>query len=117
MSAIPPLLDHLFRHEAGRITASLCSVFGLSILDRAEEVVQAALLQALRTGPFRGVPDNPSAWLAQTARNRALDLIRRQANLRRKQADIERRLGAAPPVPPPDEIADEQLAMVFACCH
>jgi RNA polymerase sigma-70 factor (ECF subfamily) len=117
MSAIPPLLDHLFRREAGRITASLCSAFGLANLDLAEEVVQDALLQALRTWPFRGVPENPAAWLAQTARNRALDLIRRKATLRRKQPDIERRLSAPSPIAPPDEIADEQLAMVFACCH
>src|SRR5258708_29990664 len=117
MSPIPPLLDHLFRHEAGRITAAVCSAFGLANLDLAEEVVQDALLQALRPWPFRGVPENPAAWLAQTARNRALDLIRRKATLRRKQPDIERRLSAPSPIAPPDEIADEQLAMVFACCH
>src|SRR5579859_775418 len=117
MSPIPPLLDHLFRHEAGRITASLCSIFGLNHLDLAEEVVQDALLQALRTWPFRGVPDNPAAWLMQTARNQALDRIRRQANLRRKQPEIERRLSFPPPPLVPDEVADEQLAMIFACCH
>lgn len=75
------LVEHLFRHQAGQMLAALTHVFGLENLDLAEEVVQEALVQALRQWPFHGTPDNPRAWLLQTARNKALDLLRRRASL------------------------------------
>jgi RNA polymerase sigma-70 factor (ECF subfamily) len=116
------LVEHQFRHEAGRMLAALTHMFGLEHLDLAEEVVQEALLQALRQWPFHGIPDNPQGWLLRAARNKALDLLRRQAALCRKEPEQEQRLserqarqdvGDAPGV---GELADEQLAMMFACC-
>ena len=71
------LVEHLFRHEAGRMLAVLTHIFGLENLDLAEEVVQEALLQALRHWRFHGIPDNPQGWLLRAARNKALDLLRR----------------------------------------
>jgi RNA polymerase sigma-70 factor (ECF subfamily) len=119
---VQELVEHLFRHQAGQMLAALTHVFGLENLDLAEEVVQEALLQALRHWPFEGIPDAPRAWLARAARNKALDVLRRQAALRRKEPELERRLRERQARPdaadPPDaeELADEQLAMIFACC-
>jgi RNA polymerase sigma-70 factor (ECF subfamily) len=117
------LVEHLFRHQAGQMLATLTHVFGLENLDLAEEVVQDALLQALQTWRFSGIPDNPRAWLLRAARNKALDLLRRRAALRRKEAELERRLRerqarqeAADP-PEAEELEDEQLAMIFVCCE
>src|SRR5262249_59427271 len=70
--------DHLFRREAGRMVATLTRVFGVHNLALAEDVVQDAFCRALEVWKFRGVPENPSAWLLATAKNRALDVLRRQ---------------------------------------
>ena len=97
--------------------------FGFENLSLAEDVVQDALLQAMRQWPFKGVPSNPSAWLIQVARNRALDMLRRQQNFRIKQDAIAEFLehggtSAAPAAAQfEDEIRDDQLRMMFACCH
>jgi RNA polymerase sigma-70 factor (ECF subfamily) len=109
------LVEHLFRHEAGRMLAALTRLFGLAEIDLAEEVVQDAMVQALRKWPFAGIPDNPAAWLMQTARNKALDVLRRRATLRRRDHD----LGGVAAVEQPsmEEVNDDQLAMMFACCH
>src|SRR5215470_10549714 len=71
------LVDHLFRREAGKMVSYLSRLFGLGRLDLAEDVVQDTLCRALETWPIHGVPDNPSAWLMRVARNRAIDLVRR----------------------------------------
>ena len=116
------LVEHLFRHQAGHLLATLTHVFGLANLDLAEEVVQDALLQALRRWPFQGIPDNPRAWLLRAARNKALDLLRRQATLRSREHELGRRLeerqarlGVAD-TPDDGGLGDEQLAMIVACC-
>ena len=59
------LVDHLFRHQSAKIVATLTRVFGSRYLDLAEDVVQDALLKALQQWPFKGVPENPAAWLTQ----------------------------------------------------
>jgi len=118
------LVEHLFRRESGRLVAILASRLGSEHLHLAEDVVQDALLKAMQTWTFSGVPANPTAWLLQTARNRAIDIARRRANFRDKEADIvplvEDAAGAALAVSPPrfeDEISDNQLRMMFVCCH
>ena len=74
----PPneLVDHLFRNRAGQMVAYLTRVLGAEHLDIAEEAVQEALLKALQTWPYNGVPDNPAGWLFRVARNAALDVLR-----------------------------------------
>src|SRR4051812_45658985 len=89
-AAVHQLVDHLFRHSAGRMVATLTRIFGPARLDLAEDVVQEALVQALRQWPFSGVPDNPGAWLIQVAKNRALDRLRRDAALRDREAELRR---------------------------
>jgi RNA polymerase sigma-70 factor (ECF subfamily) len=116
------LVEHLFRHQAGQMLAILTSIFGLEHFDLAEEVVQEALLQALHQWRFHGVPDNPRAWLVRAARNKALDVLRRQAALRRKEPELEERLRERQSrqdgvdLPEALELQDEQLAMIFVCC-
>jgi RNA polymerase sigma factor (sigma-70 family) len=117
---VPGLVDHLFRREAGRMIAALTRAFGPENLDLAEDVVQEALIQALRTWPFRGVPDQPAAWLIQVAKNRALDLLRRNSNLAGKEQSIRGWVEALSPTggtAPDEEELDDQLRMIFICCQ
>ena len=107
------LTEHLFRHAAGRLVAALAGVLGPARLDLAEEVVQDALVRALEIWPYRGVPANPTGWLFAVARNGALDRLRREAVLRRKLT-----LLAVEDAPSPaTEPGDDELAMIFLCCH
>lgn len=97
--------------------ATLTRIFGSRRLDLAEEVVQDALLKALELWPFQGIPENPSAWLIQVAKNRALDAIRRETSLAEKLPVIARAFPEAAPSGHTDEFADDQLTMMFLCCH
>lgn len=112
------LVEHLFRHEAGKMVASLAGVFGLEHLTLAEDVVQEALARALQTWPFHGVPANPAAWLMRTSRNLALDVVRREKVFRDKEPELVRlmdRTSLAPAAAP--EITDDTLRLMFVCCH
>lgn len=118
------LTEHLFRHEAGRLVSILTGIFGIHRLQLAEDVVQEALVRALKTWPYYGIPANPAAWLMQTARNLALDLIRRESSFIEKQeriiADIEQRMTEVESSDEPrfdEEIKDDRLRLMFACCH
>src|SRR5712692_9769859 len=72
------LSDHLFRRESGRMISVLTRIFGVHNLALAEDVVQDAFIRALEVWKFHGMPENPSAWLMATAKNRALDVLRRE---------------------------------------
>jgi RNA polymerase sigma-70 factor, ECF subfamily len=116
--SVDQLVDHLFRREAGRMVSTLTRLFGPENLTLAEDVVQEALIQALRTWPFRGVPDNPGGWLLQVAKNRALDALRREANLERKGEEIRTWAASLSPASvEPEEALDDQLRMIFICCQ
>ncbi len=115
-------LDHLFRHHAGQMVATLCRIFGFDQLEAVEDAVQDALLLALRRWPFQGRPDNPRAWLIQVAKNRLLDRLRRAKRWQRREAELERAAVAVPGFAAADpafagELRDDALALVFACCH
>jgi len=121
---ISRLADHLFRHEAGKLISVLTGIFGINRLQLAEDVVQEALIRALRTWPYMGVPKNPAAWLTQTAKNLALDLIRREKLFHDKEPQIvafmEQWPSESSAVESPifeDEIRDSRLRLMFACCH
>ena len=113
------VVEHLFRHEAGKMVAILTGIFGLEHLTLAEDVVQEALARALQTWPFYGVPDNPSAWIMRTSRNLALDVVRREKVFREKEPEIIRLTESAEPDAEfsEQEIADDRLRMMFVCCH
>jgi RNA polymerase sigma factor (sigma-70 family) len=113
------VVEHLFRHEAGKMVAILTGIFGLDHLTLAEDVVQEALARALQTWPFYGVPENPSAWIMRTSRNLALDVVRREKVFRDKEPEIIRLTESAAPNAEfsEQEIADDRLRMMFVCCH
>ena len=96
------------------MVARLARWLGAARLDLAEEAVQDALLRALSTWPFRGVPAEPRGWLFQVARNRAVDLLRREASLRGKLDGYDGGLGESPAAA---ALGDDELAMMFMCCH
>src|SRR5437773_10571843 len=113
------VVDHLFRHESGRLIATLTRILGFENLQLAEDVVQDALLKAMQNWAFSGVPRNPSAWLLRVARNQALDAVRRQQNFRSKEEDITtffEHLSGMQPGPESilfdDEIRDDELRMM-----
>ena len=117
------LVDHLFRHEAGKMVAVLTRLLGTDNLDAAEDIVQDTLLKAIEVWRFRGVPENPAAWLYKVARNKAIDWVRSaQRKSKLLAADEEKvksslNLLRSEEVFHEDEIQDSVLRMMFACCH
>jgi RNA polymerase sigma factor (sigma-70 family) len=119
---ISGVVEHLFRHEAGKMVATLTRIFGIEHLSLAEDVVQEALARALQTWPFYGVPKNPSAWIMRASRNLALDVVRRRKVFQNKQAEIIRLMDRQSTAPDEaifseDEISDDRLRLMFVCCH
>ena len=117
------VVEHLFRQESGKLASSLTRAFGLSRLGDVEDIVQDTLLAALRTWSFRGIPDNPTAWLHRAARNRAIDRIRKGVRESREVAEMVLGMREAAVALEIEqnflawEIQDSQLRMMFACCH
>jgi RNA polymerase sigma-70 factor, ECF subfamily len=104
----------VFRAEAGRALATIARLVG--DVGLAEDAVQEAFVAALRTWPAAGVPANPGAWITTTARNRALDVVRREGRRAGKEdAAVRHELDATPPILHP--VADDQLRLMFTCCH
>jgi RNA polymerase sigma-70 factor (ECF subfamily) len=121
---IHQLVDHLFRHESGKMVSTLTRIFGVHNLELAEDVVQDTLLKACRQWAFGGVPENPSAWLFRVAKNKTLDVLRREKYKKEYAQDISHLLKSEYSVSPKldelfleNEIRDDQLRMIFACCH
>jgi RNA polymerase sigma factor (sigma-70 family) len=121
---LPELEAHFFRRESARMIAALTRLFGVHNLALAEDVVQDAFCRALETWKVRGVPDNPSAWLMSAAKNRAIDVVRRERTSRTFAPDLGRLLETEWTLAPAVEeafaahtIRDEQLRMMFSCCH
>jgi RNA polymerase sigma factor (sigma-70 family) len=110
-------VDHLFRHRAGQMIATLTRIFGIERLDQVEDAVQDALVRALKLWPYQGAPDNPSAWLIQVAKNRMLDQLRRDSRLIETTDEIELPTDGEGDVAFANEICDDQLQMIFTCCH
>lgn len=121
---ISRLTENLFREEAGKLVSVLTGIFGIERLQLAEDVVQEALIRAFQTWPYYGAPKNPAAWLTQTAKNIALDVVRREKRFHEKQPEIEASMdrwsaaSAGEETPAFDgEIQDHRLRLMFACCH
>ncbi len=116
--------EHLFRHEAGRMVAALTRIFGVHNLALAEDVVQDAFCRALEVWKFRGVPENPAAWLMATAKHRAIDVLRRERTARTFAPELGRMIESEWTLAPavhelfgPNAIQDDELRMMFSCCH
>jgi len=106
------------------MVATLTRIFGVHNLALAEDVVQDAFCRALEVWKFRGVPENPSAWLMATAKNRALDVLRRERTARTFAPELGRLLESEWTVVPAvqelfgaNAIKDDLLRMMFSCCH
>lgn len=115
------VVDHLFRHESGKMISVLTRIFGVHNLEMAEDVVQDAFLKATQMWRFE-IPHNPSAWLMKAAKNKALDVLRRQQNFRQYSNEIAARLEHEAEHTIDQffldaEISDSQLRMIFTCCH
>jgi RNA polymerase sigma-70 factor (ECF subfamily) len=116
------LVDHLFRHQSGKMIAVLTRIFGMHNLEMIEDVVQESFLRAMQTWTFNQLPDNPAGWLMQVARNRAIDIIRRQQHFQHYSQELATELQQETELTVQQffgeaEIADSQLRMIFACCH
>jgi RNA polymerase sigma factor (sigma-70 family) len=118
------VIGHLFRHEAGKMAAVLTRLLGFSNLDTAEDIVQETLLQAMTTWKFHGVPANPSAWLYTVAKNKTVDVVRKNKRIKQHQSKITNLLESEWTLTSTvsnffleNEIEDSQLRVMFACCH
>lgn len=113
--------DHFFRHEGAKVVAALTAHLGTHRLQLVEDVVQEALLRALQTWSYRGVPDNPAAWLTQVAKNLALTALQREQRWNEKQdgiaVDHARWLAAPSEDLTHETFADDTLRMMFVCFH
>lgn len=121
---IEETVDHLFRHESGKMVAVLSKLLGLQNIEVAQDLVQDALVQAMNTWSFKGLPDNPSAWLYRVAKNKAVDYLRRERKFKEITPKYSYLLQSEYTLTPTinnffkeDEIQDSQLRMIFACCH
>jgi RNA polymerase sigma factor (sigma-70 family) len=117
------LEERLFRQEYGRIVPALSRIFGLDNIALAEDVAQDVFCRALEVWKLRGIPENPSAWLMKSAKNRAIDLLRRENIARKLAPEIGRLLESEWTLVPTvneyfsaESIKDDELRMMFSCC-
>src|SRR5579864_2002439 len=119
MNTAQQVVSDTFHQEADRILASLIS--SIRDFELAEDALQDAMLVALERWPVDGVPRNPSAWITTTARNKAIDRLRRASTLARKQALlqelVEQDTQEALAEMEDRAIPDERLKLIFTCCH
>jgi RNA polymerase sigma factor (sigma-70 family) len=123
-SNITQLVDHLFRHESGKMVSVLTRLLGWEHLETAHDLVQDTLLQAMNSWSFGSIPDNPQAWLYRVAQNKAIDFLRREKKLKEITPRYAYLLQSEYTLSPTvnqfflqNEIEDSQLRMIFACCH
>ena len=115
------LIPHLFRTEFRKITAVLCKLFGIAHMEIAEDIAGETFLSALETWPYKGIPENPAAWLYSVAKNKAKNYINREHIFTEKVAG---QIKSATPLTEEmiidlseKNITDSQLQMMFAICH
>ena len=115
------LIPHLFRTEASKITAVLCRLMGIDQIDLAEDIAAETFLAALESWPYKGTPQNPTAWLYSVAKNKAKNHISRSKVFTEKIMPVL--TNASPAIQEVEidlsekNIADSQLQMLFAICH
>ncbi len=111
------MLEEVFRDQWGRVVATLARLLG--DIELAEDAAQEAFALAAERWPRDGEPANPTAWLIATARNRAIDRIRRERTLAQKAEQLRRELADRPEdtMDETETLPDERLELIFACCH
>lgn len=115
-----PLIEQLYRESFGRILATLIRILGE--FDLAEETLQESFASALSTWPSSGIPNNPRAWIIQSARHRAIDILRRRKNFAAKCEELEvlhalDHSDEEQEPAPPATLRDDVLRLIFTCCH
>jgi RNA polymerase sigma-70 factor, ECF subfamily len=110
-------VGRIFREESGRSVATLIGVFG--DIDLAEDAVQEAFAAALRKWPCDGVPPNPGGWITTTARNHAIDRLRRESRGRELLGEVAVLSPGQDDADIPEEgpVRDDRLRLIFTCCH
>ena len=113
-------IEHVFREEYGRAVAVLVRVFG--DIDIAEEAVQDAFVEAVRRWPVAGLPPRPAGWILTTARNRAINRLRREASREQRHVESARLFATQGNEPGAEEnlegaVNDDRLRLIFTCCH
>ena len=113
------LVEHIFRHEYGKIIAFLTYKFGPSHLETIEDAVQEALIKAMQIWGFNEPPTNPTAWLLRVAKNKVIDSLRKQKKMVDDAPVSDHALSSSvqEEVRLNTSISDSQLKMIFACCH
>jgi len=109
-----PAIERVFREEYGRAVAVLVRVFG--DIDLAEESVQEAFVVAVQRWPSAGMPPSPAGWIITTARNRAIDRLRREASRDDRHAQAQL-LHASSEATQEVAVSDDRLRLIFTCCH
>lgn len=115
----PRLVEHFFRHEYGRLVASLSRRVGVENIEAVEDAVQSALMIALQSWTIAGLPDKPAAWVFRVAHNELMGRLRQHSARRRLLNDAKTGLEAQPSVPQAylaGEVRDDMLRMLFVCC-
>ncbi len=115
------LVEHFFRHESANLIAVLTRAFGIARLDLVEDMVQAAMIEAMQTWKHRGIPQNPTGWIHRVARNRILDTLRREKIHQRAVAFAGQPAEATESLVDQwlceERLPDSLLRMMFVCCH
>ena len=112
-------ISQFYRHEYGRVLAHLTHKFGTAHIEQVEDAVQEAMYKAMQAWPSQGIPISPAGWIVRTAQNFMLDGLRRQQNFDQKHAQEWLRRGgeSMEETVLDEELNDDQLRMMFACCH
>tara|TARA_R110002073_G_scaffold108336_9_gene243652 strand:- start:82394 stop:83644 length:1251 start_codon:yes stop_codon:yes gene_type:complete len=113
-------LDHIFRHEYGKIVAILVHKFGAQSLERIEDVVQDAFLKAMKVWGYKEIPDNPTAWLLRVSSNGLIDVFRKEKKVQEHDQihDLLSSLSVDDKeISLNNVVNDSQLKMIFACCN
>jgi RNA polymerase sigma-70 factor (ECF subfamily) len=122
-ASVNKLVDHLFRHNSGQMVSVLTAIFGFQYIDLIEDAIQESLLKALRQWQFKGVPDNPSAWMTQVAKNHILDQLRKEKRNDPSSEETIRKLelvsdeNIEDKLRYPKEMDEDLLRLMFATCH
>ncbi len=114
------VVDHFFRHQWGRVVSHLTAKFGVPHLTLVEDAVQEALAKAMQTWSFNGIPENAAGWITRVAHNQVIDALRRKQNFDKKSKELTTANGESSYTMDWDmeeEIKDDELKMMFACCH
>lgn len=118
------IVDQLFRHESGKMVSVLTKILGPSNIELAEDVVQDAIIEAINQWSYKGVPGNPTGWLYNVAKHKAINFLNREKLRKKYSSELAHLLQSEWTARPAinhffseQEIEDDQLRMMFTCCH